>query len=184
MGSLVNIEELSAHLNLGKRRVQGLIALGIIARPTKGRFDVLDSLKRYIVYLQNAAARRESLGGGAAVQAARAQLLSTRTEDAQISLAERRGELIPISVFAERMGAMISTARQQLLQLPARVAPSLEGENRAVIKDKLTRAVNAALVSLSQGPQGEPEADDHGKANGSTAGTAAPANGAMADGKT
>lgn len=55
---------------------------------------------------------------------------------------------MPLSAFTQAMTGMITQARQQLLQLPASVAPSLEGEIRATIKYKLTFAVHQCYILL------------------------------------
>jgi hypothetical protein len=64
------------------------------------------------------------------------------------------GEVVPLEVMRARLSTAIVTARQNLLQLPARIAPQLEGEPRMVIKAKLTQEVYAALAALSMGTNG------------------------------
>ena len=121
------------------------------------------------------------MSGGDEVRQQRARLLEARSEGAEIDLAERRGELIPLELFRSTMSGMILTARQQLLQLPARIAPSLEGENRNNIKLKLTVAIHGALSALSQGPPTDTVAEPHEPGNGSNGhgnnGDATPVNG-------
>jgi hypothetical protein len=85
---------------------------------------------------------------------------------AQVQRAERRnliesGQVLPIAVMRETLGTAFMTCRQNLLNLPARVAPQLEGETRLVIKEKLRAEIHAALAALSVSHNG------NGNGNGS-----------------
>ena len=56
---------------------------------------------------------------------------------------------MPIEMLRARLSTAIVAARAQLLNLPGRIAPQLEGEPRAVIKEKLRVEVYAALSALT-----------------------------------
>jgi hypothetical protein len=64
------------------------------------------------------------------------------------------GEVVPLEVMRASMGTMIVQARQNLLNMPARIAPQLEGETRSVIKEKLRLEIYRALAALSVGTNG------------------------------
>jgi hypothetical protein len=70
---------------------------------------------------------------------------------AQVQRAERSnrieaGQVVPLDLVRARLSTVFVTSRQNLLMLPGRVAPQLEGESRAVIKEKLRAEVYAALA--------------------------------------
>ena len=160
------VGEIAEALNVTGRRVQQLVVAGM-PKAERGRYDLVQCLSWMVRHQQHLIARRESetsVHSGDALRITRARLVEARTADAEISLAARRGELIPLSVYTENLGEMIRVCRQQLLQLPARIAPSLEGENRAVIRVKLTHAVHDALAALAEG--GHDTSDVDGTAQG------------------
>ncbi len=141
--ALVGVEQVAKILNITRRRVQQLVAEGM-PRAERGRYDLGACMAWYIRYLQRALERRElptEDGASGDIRRQRARLLRANADSAEMELAQKRGELIPIEVFRVEMGSMITTLRANLLNLPGRVAPQLEGENRAVIKHKLRNEV-------------------------------------------
>jgi phage terminase Nu1 subunit (DNA packaging protein) len=149
---LVVVDQLVDALNVTPRRVHQLAAAGM-PQAGRGRYDTDACLRWFVRFLQSAVERRESLTGKSstdAVRKARARLLNVRVEDVEHELAEKKGELVPVSLMRQPMGVMILQSRQQLLMLPARIAPSLEGESRNVIKAKLAHAIHGALAALAE----------------------------------
>jgi phage terminase Nu1 subunit (DNA packaging protein) len=154
----VSISQLAEALNLSERWVQQLASQGM-PKSQRGRYPLEECLRWYIRYLQRAAERHETLTGRAAndvVKRERARLLQ-----AQAARAERRnliesGQVVPLDLMRARLSTAIVTARQNLLQLPGRVAPQLEGEPRLVIKEKLRAEVYAALAALAVNGNGTP----------------------------
>jgi len=110
------------------------------------RFDLVACLEWYVRFLERAVEQRQSLTNRAAndaVKRERAHLLHAQVQKAERQDLIASGELVPIEVMRGRLSTMIVQARQNLLQLPARVAPQLEGEPRLVIKEKLRAEVTA-----------------------------------------
>src|SRR5664279_2483624 len=145
---LVLVGELAAALNITPRRVQQLAANGM-PKSKRGRYDLVPCLEWYVRFLQNAVEHRQTLTGRAAndgVRVARIALLEAQREKLVRQNLIASGEVVPIEVLRARLSTIIVQCRQNLLQLPGRVAPQLEGEPRVVIKAKLTQEVYAALA--------------------------------------
>jgi phage terminase Nu1 subunit (DNA packaging protein) len=124
-------------LNVTPRRVQQLVEEGL-PRAAYGQYDLGQAMAWYIRHLQAALERREipQVDAVAAALRGERQLLTTAQADlAEAELGEKRGELIPLQLFEERMSLMITSARQRIV-LPSRIAPELEGLNRDEIKRK------------------------------------------------
>ena len=174
-----NVDQISDALNVSTRRVHQLVAAGM-PRAARGRYDTDACLRWYVRFLQRAVEHRESLtekSSTDAVRTQRARLLDARASSEEISLAEKRGELVPLAAVEEMMSGMILQSRQQLLQLPSRVAPELEGLDRIAIKQRLTAAVYAALTALAAHANDSPTPESHPGADPAPAGNGDGANG-------
>ena len=154
--TLVSVDQLAKAMNIGSRRVQQLVADGM-PKATRGRYDLVPCLEWYVRFLQRAIEQRQPLTGRAAndcVKRERARLLHAQVQKAERQNLIASGEVVPFEVMRARLSNMIVTARQNLLNLPARVAPQLEGELRLVIKEKLRAEIYAALAALAVNANG------------------------------
>jgi len=144
-------QEIAKSLNVSLRRVHQLVTDGM-PKAERGRFDGTTCLEWYVRHLQRAVQHRESLTGKTTaerVRVARVELLNAQKDKLTRENAEALGQLVPLDVFREQMSGMILTARQRLLQMPDRIAPQLEGESRAIIKERLRGEIHLALVALA-----------------------------------
>ncbi len=154
--ALVTVSQVAKALDVSERYVQVLVKRGM-PRERHGKYDLGACMAWYIRYLH----RKYSVQGVEAeetpeeavtvrtLNAARQRLILAQADREELELARARAELIPVQVYEERVAAQIMQARQRLLALPGRVAPSLEGETRSVIKARLTDVVKASLASLA-----------------------------------
>jgi phage terminase Nu1 subunit (DNA packaging protein) len=144
--ALVGAAQLSKVLNLSQRRIRQLAVAGM-PKAKRGRYDLAQCVTWHTQYL-----KRQSLMGRASndcVRVARIALLEAQREKLVRENAQCSGQLIPLTVYTKCVATMITTAQAQLLSLPARVAPQLEGESRMVIKERLRREIHAALAALA-----------------------------------
>jgi signal transduction protein with GAF and PtsI domain len=91
-------------------------------------------------FLQRAIEHRQSLTGRAAndgVRMGRIALLEAQREKLVRQNLIESSQVVLIEVLRARLSTAIVAARAQLLNLPGRIAPQLEGESRPVIKEKL-----------------------------------------------
>ena len=113
-------------------------------RSARGKYDLYQCVKWYGLYVQELLRRKEF-----AKDKERERLTRIKADLGELELGKARGELIPIALYRELMINGVMAARQRFLILPARIAPQLEGENRATIKTKLDQAIRGALTALS-----------------------------------
>lgn len=166
--ALVGVDKIAQVFGLTPRRVQQLAKeMPQDARPGHGKYDLGLSMQWYIRYLQK---KLDDKGLNIAptentLMAERQRLTKYQADMAKLEYQKALGELVPISLFQDAMAKVVMAARQQMLALPARVAPQLEGENRMVIKTKLQEEVRLALGSLSETQIPLEFMDDHADGN-------------------
>jgi phage terminase Nu1 subunit (DNA packaging protein) len=161
--TLVTVEQLASEFGRTARHVQLLVKAGM-PRAAHGQYDLELCKTWYIGHLHERLAHRQGeIDGGRTddynVDRERARLTKAQADQAELELAKMRGTLVPIAEYKRRMSRFVTQARQQLLQLPGRAAPQLEGDPRAVIKSKLYTLTCAALAALSAGEVLEDESD-------------------------
>jgi len=79
---------------------------------------------------------------------------------AEMNVAMRRGELAPVDLLRQALGAAVTRARTRMLSLPVKVAPQVAGLGAAEIKDALENAVHEALAELATASPAFDEAVD------------------------
>lgn len=73
---------------------------------------------------------------------------------AQLKLAEQRGSLISVDAIRSALSGVISSTRDSLLQLPARLAPVLAAETDAAkVHDLIQAELHQALAQLTSSPE-------------------------------
>ncbi len=138
-----SVEKVAHELKLTTRRVRQLVEIGM-PHNARGKYDLYQCVKWYALYLQELLRRKEF-----AKDKERERLTRIKADLGELELGKARGELIPIALYEELVTGHVMAARQRLLILPSRIAPQLEGEDRATIKTKLDQAVRGALTALS-----------------------------------
>ncbi len=139
----LGIDQLAAKLNLTKSRLYQLFAEGM-PKNSRGKYDSEKCLVWYSRHLQESVRRREF-----SRDRERERLTKVKADLGELELAEKRGQLIPVSFYRELVTTLCMSIRQRFLILPSRIAPQLEGENRISIKAKLDQAVRGALTALA-----------------------------------
>jgi phage terminase Nu1 subunit (DNA packaging protein) len=153
--ALVSVDKVAQAMNITPRRVQQLVEEGM-PRQAHGAYELGACMAFYIRYLQHALESRQASEFDAmtvALKGERQRLTRVQAELAETELAERRGTLVSLELFEERLALMVTSARQRILLLPGRLAPELEGLTRDQIKAKLTTAIHQVLTVLAAGPR-------------------------------
>lgn len=152
MSTIVTVEQLAREFNRDVRTVQ-LLVKGGMPRRGHGQYELEVCKTWYIAYLQSKVGSRSNEGensGDYNVDLETARLKRAQADLAEIELTEKRGQVVPIAVLENSLTQVIANARQNLLMLPGRIAPELEGEARAVIKARLSQSIHTALTELSK----------------------------------
>ena len=116
------------------RRIRQMAEEGIIVRAAKGRYNLVDSLKNYILSLKLAVDSNDS-----------------DNPDGELNFEEEKamkGELHKADDVRHVMTDMLSSFKTRMMNIPAKVAPVLEDRDAGYIKERLTSEVTEALNEL------------------------------------
>ena len=163
-------------LDLSERRVQQLSREGVIPKATRGQYDLVGSVRGYVRYLRDQAAKAQA--GAPDYAAERARFIRARADLAEMEAEEKRGAVIAAEEVEAAWIAVLALLRTRLLALPDRLAPQLHAESGpAGVRDLLRGAFREALEELAETDvrleRDEPETDAVGAGNGGAAPVAA-----------
>lgn len=150
-GLVVNTKVLANIFGLTERRVRQLVEEGVIDRIGHGRYDLQDTLKKYIAFLRIAAsAEVDSSKVKENLDYEKFLHERAKREKAELELAHIKGELHHSADVEKVMNDMLGAFRSKLLALPAKLAPLLIAQNTvATIQDMLQNEIYEALNELS-----------------------------------
>ncbi len=146
-------------LDLSERRVQQLSREGVIPRAERGQYDLVGSVRGYVRYLRDQAAKAQA--GAPDCASERARFIKARADLAEMEAEERRGALIAAEEIEAAWIAALALLRTRLLALPDRLAPAAHAETSLpAVRDLIRGTVREALDALAETDvQSEPEID-------------------------
>ena len=129
------------------RRIRQMAEEGIIVRAAKGRYNLVDSLKNYILSLKLAV---DSNDGDNPDGELNFEALHERVKRhiSEMKLQTMKGELHKADDVRHVMTDMLSSFKTRMMNIPAKVAPVLEDRDAGYIKERLTSEVTEALNEL------------------------------------
>jgi phage terminase Nu1 subunit (DNA packaging protein) len=154
----VDTKIIATLFGLTARRIQQLTQDGILKTEQVGkqrRYDLLDTVRRYIAYLQE---KCNSKGGNSKDDAenesrkirADADLKATKAEIADMELQELKGEMHRSEDVEAMTTDLVFTIRGMMLALPGRLAIDLANINNPTeISERIKQEVHAILLELS-----------------------------------
>lgn len=150
------------------RRVRQMAEEGILERVAKGRYNLVDSLKNYILALKVAAAGAGVDDPDTDIDIDEEKALHERVKRhiSELKLRTMRGELHESADVERVMSDMLAAFRTRVLVIPSKTAPVLEDRDASYIKDRLLAECTEALSELkdydprSFYPDGYVEVDD------------------------
>lgn len=135
-------------LDLSERRVQQLSREGVIPKAERGQYDLIGSVRGYVRYLRDQAARAQA--GAPDYAAERARLIRAQADLAEMEAEEKRGALIPADQVEEAWIAILTLVRTRLLALPDRLAPQVfERSTVADVHALIRTAIREVLNDLA-----------------------------------
>lgn len=145
----VTTEELARHLGVTPQRVNQYAAEGM---PKGGRndFDLHAAcrwVREYERKLQAAEAAKKYDAKDFLAQQAR--LTKLKADLAEDRLARERAELIPAGQIMPLIERIFTSFKDNLLSMPAKVAPFVTGRPPAEVRDIIDREIRARLTELS-----------------------------------
>lgn len=149
--TIVNTKTLSKMFNMTERNVRNLVAEDIIGRVGHGRYDLIDSVSRYITFLKMAS---DGLDGAAVEESLEYEKWlheKAKREKAEIELAHIKKEMHKSDEVENVLNHMIMAFRSKILSLPSKVALQLTTiEDAKQIEVLLERDIYQALKELSE----------------------------------
>lgn len=132
------------------RRIRQMAEEGIIVRAAKGRYNLVDSLKNYILSLKLAVDSNDSDNPDGELNFEEEKALHERVKRhiSEMKLQTMKGELHKADDVRHVMTDMLSSFKTRMMNIPAKVAPVLEDRDAGYIKERLTSEVAEALNEL------------------------------------
>ncbi len=167
-------------LDLSERRVQQLSREGVIPKATRGQYDLIGSVRGYVRYLRDQAAKAQA--GAPDYASERARFIRARADLAEMEAEEKRGSIIAAEDVEAAWIAVLALLRTRLLVLPDRLAPLAHEQSTVADTRNLIRAtIREVLDDLADthvGPEqtdidGQPDPAPDGDTGAADAATAA-----------
>lgn len=133
------------------RRVRQLAEEGVITRVKKGRYDLVESIKGYIIYLKTNQDIKESKNeADLDYDMERAKHERIKREIAELNLAEMKGQIHYADDVEKVMNDMLSNFRSKVLSMASKLAPILIARNDInQIQDMINKEAYEVLEELS-----------------------------------
>ncbi|MBX3476691.1 MAG: terminase small subunit [Brevundimonas sp.] len=145
-GAGVSAAELSDWIGVGARRINQLVADGVIKRVGRGRYDLQDSVRRYCQWVSDRASRGVAVQDDLKIENTRKA--KAAADKAELQNARMRGELVHREEVARTWSGVVREVRAALLAVPARVADRLNLSRSDA--DAVDREVRDALINLAE----------------------------------
>ena len=153
----VETKVIAVLFGLTVRRIQQLTQDGILKTEQVGkqrRYDLLDTVRRYIAYLQdkvnNKGGNKDDTDNESRKIKADADLKATKAEIAELELQELKGEMHRSEDVEAMTTDLVFTIRSMMLALPGRLAIDLATIDKpAEISERIKQEVHAILLELS-----------------------------------
>ena len=132
------------------RRIRQMAEEGIIVRAAKGRYNLVGSLKNYILSLKLAAdgANSDDPDGELDIEEEKALHERVKRHISELKLQIMQGDLHKAEDVQRVMTDMLAAFKTRILNIPSKVAPILENRDANTIKERLTSEVMEALNEL------------------------------------
>ena len=132
------------------RRIRQMAEEGIIVRAAKGRYNLVDSLKNYILSLKLAidSNNGDNPDGELNIDEEKALHERVKRHIDELKLQTMKGELHKSENVRLVMTDMLSSFKTRMMNIPAKVAPILENRDAGYIKEHLMSEVTEALNEL------------------------------------
>jgi phage terminase Nu1 subunit (DNA packaging protein) len=112
-GEWRDVEIVSKFLNITPRRVQQLAVDGVIPKGERGKYHLVGAIRGYIKFLQDRIEARAGEDGG--LHDERTRLARLQSDEIEMRLLERRGQLVNATQFEEAVGQAVMSTRAELL---------------------------------------------------------------------
>ena len=151
-------------LDLSERRVQQLSREGVIPRAERGQYDLIGSVRGYVRYLRDQAAKAQA--GAPDYASERARFIRARADLAEMEADEKRGGVIAAGEVEAAWIAVLALLRTRILALPDRLAPLAHEQTTVADTRNLIRAaIREVLDDLAETHVGPEQTEPDGQSD-------------------
>lgn len=149
--TIVNTKTLSKMFNMTERNVRNLVAENIIGRVGHGRYDLIDSVSRYITFIKMASDGLDATSVEESLDYEKWLHEKAKREKAEIELAHIKKEMHRSEEVEQVLNHMVMAFRSKILALPSKVALLLTTiDDAKQIEVILESEMHQALKELSE----------------------------------
>lgn len=149
----VEVCTLAKLFNLTAVRIHQLASDGVVIRVARGKYDLWQSIRNYIKYLQerkvNQWSGSKEADNPGDYETHRARLTKAKADIAELDAELKKGTAHDAEAVSIVWADMIGNARAKLLSLPTTLASQLEGMTIQERKEAIQHGVNEALKELA-----------------------------------
>jgi phage terminase Nu1 subunit (DNA packaging protein) len=148
MAQTFPLETVSKLLDLTPRRVNQLVAEGVIPKAERGRYELVPVVRSYVRYLRDKAVKGDVHGDDYSTH--RVRLMKVRADVMEMEKEQMENKLIPSEDVQSAWSEVVSACRAKLLSIPTKTAPEVFAANDINdVKAILKETVNEALAELA-----------------------------------
>lgn len=149
--TVVNTKTISKMFNMTERNVRYLVDDGVIARIAHGRYDLIDTVSRYVTFLKMSYDGIDESKVMESLEYEKWLHEKAKREKAEIELAHIKKEMHKADEVEKVLNHMVMSFRSKMLSLPSKIAPLLASkDDPKVIEALLERDINQALIELAE----------------------------------
>ena len=134
------------------RRIRQMAEEGTLIRAAKGRYNLVESVKNYILSLRLVIDSNNSENPDKELNIDEEKALHERVKRhiSELKLQTMKGELHKAEHVQKVMTDMLSKFKTRVMNIPSKAAPILEDRDAGYIKERLTLEVSEALNELKE----------------------------------
>ena len=141
----MKISDAAKLIDISERRFRELIDNDVITRSARSAYTAAIFVPEYCRHLRKRATGRPSLDGDS-----RKRLDAARADLAELELAEKTRELIPVQEMADGINVMVSNMKARLVAIPSKTAPLISPDAPARTEKIIREQIYEALDELSR----------------------------------
>ena len=146
----VSVTVLGQIFDVTDRRIRQMAEEGVVVRVAKGRYNLVESVKNYILSLKLAvdSANGENPDGELNIDEEKALHERVKRHISELKLQTMKGELHKAADVEKVMTDMLTSFKTRVLSVPSKVAPVLEDRDAGYIRERLTSEMTEVLNEL------------------------------------
>lgn len=144
VATVVNTKTIAKMFGLHERRIRQLAEEGVIDRVGHGRFDLIETVNKYISFLRLSNDQLEENDVTDSLEFEKYLHEKAKREKAEIELAHIKGRMHSSTEVEKVMNNMLASFRARILAIPSKTAPSL------IARDEISQIEQIVEVQIHE----------------------------------